>query len=214
MAIKKSDANNDSPSVINIIQEMLQKGESEEKIFSTLKEIGVNETQIKNLLLIAQADTYSLLKSEIATFTKDKINDEFPKYKKELYDEITKYNAKELTDVRSEIALDLKNKQDNFEQKQVEKLEKVTQFVESTKELQGQQKDDILRLDEKLEETKLGSTKSIRLLRIIGFIVGLLLILLTAYKFFTLNVGASLDFMILYVITLVAGIVLLILSLI
>lgn len=212
MAQKKSNQQ-DAPSVISIIQEMLQKGESEDKIFATLKELGIKEEQIKNLLLISQADTYSLLKSEIAKYTQEKINEEMPKYKKELFDEVTKYNSQELIDIKDEILKDINSKQDAFEQKQDESLEKVTEFVETTKDFQEKQNEDIIRLDETMHEKMIGSTRSLKILRIIGFIVGLGLLGLTAYKFYTLGIGSSLDFVILYVLTLVAGITLLILSL-
>lgn len=212
MALKKQ-VQQDTPSVINIIQEMLQRGESEEKVFATLKELGIKEDQIKNLLLIAQADTYSLLKSEVSKFTQDKIDSEMPRYKKELFDQVTQYNSKELVDIKGEIEQEVKGKQDEFEQTQLEKIEKVTEFVESTKDMQEKQKDDIIKLDENMHEKLSGSTRHILILRIIGFIVGLGLIGLTAYKFYGLGMILSIDFLILYILTFVAGITLLILSL-
>ena len=52
-------------SIIDVIQKMVQEGAPREKIISTLKDLGVNDEQAKRLLLIAEADTFTLLKKEI-----------------------------------------------------------------------------------------------------------------------------------------------------
>ena len=56
------DENN---SIIKIIQTMVQNNEPEEKIIKTLQSLNVSKEQAKRLLLIAQADTFTLLQSEI-----------------------------------------------------------------------------------------------------------------------------------------------------
>ena len=52
-------------SVINVIQRMVQEGQSREAILHTLNDLGVEDDQAKKLLLIAEADTFTLLKKEI-----------------------------------------------------------------------------------------------------------------------------------------------------
>ena len=44
---------------------MVRDGESEEKILGTLRDLGVSMDKAKKLLLLAQADTFNLLKSEL-----------------------------------------------------------------------------------------------------------------------------------------------------
>lgn len=52
--------------IIDIIQKMVSDGESEEKIVQTLEDLGVEPDKAKRLLLLGQADTFALLRSEIA----------------------------------------------------------------------------------------------------------------------------------------------------
>jgi hypothetical protein len=60
-------------SIIEVIQKMVQEGQSREKIIDTLHELGVNEEQSKRLLLIAEADTFTLLRKEINSLVKDEM---------------------------------------------------------------------------------------------------------------------------------------------
>jgi hypothetical protein len=63
-----------SESIIQVIQKMVQEGQPREKIISTLQDLGVNEEQAKKLLLIAEADTFTLLKKEINFMVKDEFD--------------------------------------------------------------------------------------------------------------------------------------------
>ncbi|MEI7961931.1 MAG: hypothetical protein WCI04_06365 [archaeon] len=60
-------------SIISVIQKMVQEGQPREKIISTLRDLGVNDEQSKRLLLIAEADTFTLLKKEINSLVKDEM---------------------------------------------------------------------------------------------------------------------------------------------
>jgi hypothetical protein len=55
----------ENTSIIQIIQTMVQNNEPEETIIKTLESLNVSREQAKRLLLIAQADTFTLLQSEI-----------------------------------------------------------------------------------------------------------------------------------------------------
>ena len=57
-------------SIIDIIQKMVQEGQPREKIVATLRDLGVSDEQAKRLLLIAEADTFTLLKKEINSLVK------------------------------------------------------------------------------------------------------------------------------------------------
>ncbi|MCX6803168.1 MAG: hypothetical protein NTY48_01205, partial [Candidatus Diapherotrites archaeon] len=60
-------------SIIDVIQRMVQEGQPREKIISTLYSLGVSDDQSKRLLLIAEADTFTLLKKEINGLVKQEM---------------------------------------------------------------------------------------------------------------------------------------------
>lgn len=86
-------------SIIEVIQKMVQEGQPREKIIQTLKSLDVDEEQAKKLLLIAEADTFTLLKREIGFLVKD----EFSGRQKDFEDVIHKDLAKIEDDERSKI---------------------------------------------------------------------------------------------------------------
>ncbi len=63
-------------SIINVIQKMVQEGEPREKIIKTLAGLGVDQEKAKRLLLIAEADTFTLLKKEISSVVQEQVNSE------------------------------------------------------------------------------------------------------------------------------------------
>ncbi len=65
---------------------MVQEGQPREKIVATLSELGVSEDQAKKLLLIAEADTFTLLRREIGGLVKQ----EFSSQKKDFEEIIHK----------------------------------------------------------------------------------------------------------------------------
>ena len=64
------------PSIIEIIQNMVREGESEDKILETLQQLGVDPKKAQRLLLLAQADTFALLRSEISKIVKQDLEAE------------------------------------------------------------------------------------------------------------------------------------------
>src|SRR6185295_11437565 len=62
------------PSIIEIIQNMVREGETEEKILQTLNQLGVDPKKAQRLLLLAQADTFALLRSEISKIVKQNVD--------------------------------------------------------------------------------------------------------------------------------------------
>ncbi len=72
---------------------MVQEGQGREKILETLSDLGVNDEQAKRLLLIAEADTFTLLKKEINSL----VREEMLSQKKDL-EELVKKEMKEVED--------------------------------------------------------------------------------------------------------------------
>jgi hypothetical protein len=78
-----------SDSIIEIIQKMVQDGEPREKILQTLNDLGVKDEQATRLLMIAEADTLTLLKKEINNM----VRQEFSLQKKD-FEDIIKHDLK------------------------------------------------------------------------------------------------------------------------
>jgi len=78
-----------SDSIIEVIQKMVQDGEPREKILQTLNDLGVKDEQATRLLMIAEADTLTLLKKEINNMVKQ----EFTLQKKD-FEDIIKHDLK------------------------------------------------------------------------------------------------------------------------
>lgn len=77
MAVKKVEK---EASIIQIIQDMVKEGEKEEKIIETLQSLGVEPEKAKRLLLLGQADTFALLRSEISRIVKEDIDKDKPAF--------------------------------------------------------------------------------------------------------------------------------------
>jgi carboxylesterase type B len=77
-------------SIISIIREMVRAGEPEEKIIKSLKELGIKEKDAKKLLLIGEADTFSLLQNEINKMVKEYFEKEKPQLKNYIKEEAEK----------------------------------------------------------------------------------------------------------------------------
>ena len=75
-------------SIITVIQDMVKNGENEEKIVSTLKDLGVEPEQAKRLLLLAEANTFAVLHSEIGRIVKEYFEKEKPELGKFIKQEI------------------------------------------------------------------------------------------------------------------------------
>jgi predicted Zn-dependent protease with MMP-like domain len=109
-------------SIIEIIQKMVQEGESQEKIIQSLRDLGVNEEQAKRLLLIAQADTFTLLKKEINVLVKDSFENQKKEFEQLIHADVKKIEEQEKDQVKEiaksqlkEVEEDLTHKTKAFE---------------------------------------------------------------------------------------------------
>ena len=82
-------------SIIEIIQKMVQEGEPQEKIIQTLRDLGVAEEQAQRLLLIAQADTFTLLKKEINALVKNSMTAQKKDFEQLIHSDIKKIEEQE-----------------------------------------------------------------------------------------------------------------------
>jgi hypothetical protein len=91
-------------SIINIVQKMVQEGQSREKIVQTLKDLGVDEDQAKKLLLIAEADTFTLLKKEIRSVVSEEFANQKENFENIIHSDLAKVEQEEKSSVK-EIAI-------------------------------------------------------------------------------------------------------------
>jgi hypothetical protein len=90
-------------SIIEIIQKMVRDGEPRDKIVQTLIDLGVSEEQAKRLLLIAEADTFTLLKKEINSIVKEEMGSQRKDFEEIIHEDIAKAEKEEKANV-AEIA--------------------------------------------------------------------------------------------------------------
>ena len=96
-------------SIIEVIDKMVREGESEEKIIKTLKDLGVEPEKAKRLLLLGQADTFSLLKGKIKKIVEKEIEEEKPVMKKFIEEEAMSSAEGMRTELTKAVISDLKD---------------------------------------------------------------------------------------------------------
>lgn len=96
-------------SIIEVIQKMVQEGQPREKIIGTLHDLGVNDDQAKKLLLIAEADTFTLLKKEINHLVKESFDEERKNFEEIIHADLQKIEDEEKGNVRSMALSELGN---------------------------------------------------------------------------------------------------------
>ncbi|MDD3084100.1 MAG: hypothetical protein PHP82_03695 [Candidatus ainarchaeum sp.] len=87
-------------SIIEVIQKMVQEGQPREKIIQSLHSLGVEDEQAKKLLLIAEADTFTLLKKEINSLVKDEFNEQKKDFEELIHTDLEKIENEEKSNIR------------------------------------------------------------------------------------------------------------------
>jgi hypothetical protein len=180
-------------SIISIIQEMVQNNASESEIISTLVNLGVTQDQAKRLLLIAQADTFTLLRSEIDSLVKKSVVEQSDFMKKDFSGFVDKIIEQKKESLKKEIEEEfLRNKlMNSAQQKQfqdsindsVSKLAKLNEEVY----LASKENEKTINLIKKdLDETKLKGIK-VRNSFFRLFLIGLSLIFFAFSLFFLIS---------------------------
>ncbi len=153
-------------SIIQIIQKMVQENEKEEKIIETIKSMGVEEEQAKRLLLIAQADTFTLLSSEIDKIVQQKVDAK----QKIIEDETRVFIDKDLEikqkDISSKLEkeflkykITLSDSQKQFQESVNDAISKLAKLNEEVYAMGYENKKMIETIERDLTETKLKGVK-------------------------------------------------------
>jgi len=154
-------------SIIQIIQKMVQENEPEEKIVSTLVSMGVDAEQAKRLLLVAQADTFTLLSSEIDKMVQQRVDEK----QEQIENDSEKFIANELADKKGEIKEELEKeflgyetalseKEKQFQESINDSVSKVAKLNEEVYAMANENKKMIDLVNKDLSETKLKGIKT------------------------------------------------------
>lgn len=196
-------------SIIQLIREMVQRGESEEAIVKTLKDIGVDSKKAKQLLFLGQADTFAILKGEISKIVASDLEKEKPALVAFLRGE-TKKAEDEVTKKVEQRALNAFKEDQAFIENQASMFQaRINQGVKNIMSLNTQTKKEMGDISTRVSNVERDSwalkhrvfgnriTKAASIL-LIGLQTGL--VVSSAYLFITLYEGLSVESMILAII--------------
>lgn len=180
-------------SIISIIQEMVQNNASESEIISTLTNLGVSHDQAKRLLLIAQADTFTLLRSEIDSLVKKSVANQSDFMKKDFSIFVDKLIDEKKESLKKEIEGEfLKNKlatsaqQKQFQESINDSVSKLAKLNEEIYLASKENEKTINLIKKDLDETKLKGIK-VRNSFFRLFLIGLSLIFFGFSLFFLIS---------------------------
>ncbi len=212
------DANtptHDEPSIIEISQNMVKEGESEDQILSTLSHLGVEQKKAQRLLLLAQADTFALLRNEISKIVKQDIeaekqglNQYIPKEAQSAVQGVKQNLATEikqdLTSYEKQVSQDRKG----FESQTVDTVTKFTDLAERIRIRVNELGKDVQQIKVDQDEMKLrGVGTQNRMVSFLLLGVGVLFVL-AALGMFVFNFGAvlSIESIIVFIIMALIGV--------
>jgi len=184
----------DRASIISIIREMIKAGESEESIVRSLKELGIKEKDAKKLLLLGEADTFSLLQNEINKMVKEYYDKEKPQIAQYIRDEVEKQED-EMTDKVEKRALGafkedqkfIENQATMFQARVNQSVKNIMQLNEHTKNSMGQLGNRISNNERELWGIKdrVYGSKVIRVVSMVLITLEFVLVIATAIMFFS-----------------------------
>lgn len=142
-------------SIIEIIQKMVQDGEPQEKIVQSLKDLGVNEEQAKRLLLIAQADTFTLLKKEINVLVNNSFTQQKKEFEQVIHDDVKRLEDQEKGEVKAIAREQLKEVEEEMTQKTKAFEGRINETIGSSQKTVGMVKTALDSVQERLVQTEL-----------------------------------------------------------
>ncbi len=179
---------------------MVREGATENEIFNSLKELGVEENQAKRLLLLGQADTFALIKREIKNIVREEIQNQRKEINKIIEEETNKASEKAQEKVheitKKEITIlenELKRKENNFQKIIDEKVNKSTEITTKTKNKLNELGEAVSTISLDLDELKLkGISKKTQVISYLLVIIGIGFFIIDLYLFFN-NFQATLS---------------------
>lgn len=209
---------NKEASIIEVIQNMVREGETEEKIIQNLKELGVEPEKAKRLLLLGQADTFALLRSEISNIAKSDVESNVVK----LQETVNKKMIEARTELKKSIETDFKKdfevlknsliaENKDFREGIAEDVQKTLSITEKFRENLNELNLKVGEINADLEEVRLGGVGIRNKIMSMALIVGGIFFLIASVYlfFFKFSNSMSIDAMIFTIITAMIGITML-----
>lgn len=163
----KSKSSPSPPSVIELIQKMVEENQSESRIIATLRDLGVPEPQAKRLLLLGQAKTFSLVKSEISNMVESEVDGQKLELEKFVDARVSKIVADKEKDLQKTLEVQfvhyrtkVKSEQEDFQKHIKETIAKMSEISEDLKEQQNNNAKIILDLKKDLDEARVKGLKT------------------------------------------------------
>lgn len=100
---KAAAAGPERPQIIKLIIDMIEKGQPEDAIVSTLTELGIKPEEARKLLMFAEKDVYSLLLSDINSVVKEQVGAQQEAINRAIADTVRTYSEEQIGQVRADL---------------------------------------------------------------------------------------------------------------
>ncbi|MFH1224419.1 MAG: hypothetical protein V1676_01315 [Candidatus Diapherotrites archaeon] len=140
--------------IIDIIQKMVEEGESEEKIVQTLKDLGVEPDKAKRLLLLGQADTFALLRGEISKIVAADLEKQKPALEDYISKTVEKSVAGSKEKVEAAVMADLKKYEKDITGQSKTFQEMINENVRRVAELSDRVREQLNNLGEAVQKVQ------------------------------------------------------------
>ncbi len=142
-------------SIIEVIRQMVAAGESEEKIVQTLKDLGVEPAKAQRLLLLGQADTFTLLRGEINKIVTEYVEKEKPRLVRFIEEEALKAGDKTRKEVSRAALEDLQKYEKDITGQSKTFQEQINETVTGMADLNTRVRDKLNELGQQVKQTQM-----------------------------------------------------------
>jgi len=189
IALAEKKPKNKESSIIEIIQEMVADGESEDKILGTLRDLGVPIEKAKRLLLVGQADTFALLRSEISKIVKSDLDLEKPRLTKYISEEAARATEgvrgkleKQLIGDLQKYEKEITGQSQTFQEQSTENVKKIGELSERVRSQLNALGSQVDTVQKDMDEMKIrGVGTRSRFLSAVFIVMGISFCMLTGY---------------------------------
>jgi len=208
-------------SIIETIRKMVAAGNSEEDIVKQLRDLGVDLEKAKRLVLLGQADTFALLKSEISKIVAEELEKQKPHIQKIIDEQTKTVSEKTRAEITKAIITDLKQYEKDitgqshtFQDQIQETVQRMSNLSERVKDKLNELGSAVKQVQLDLDEMKLkGVGSKNRFITLLLVILGLGFCVADLYLFFAVfSMELTVDGMIIMLITALIGISMLFVS--
>ncbi|RLG70753.1 MAG: hypothetical protein DRO04_01190 [Candidatus Iainarchaeum archaeon] len=188
--------------LLQLVKKMKNKGASKEEIIQTLKGFNIEAKDAEKLLLLAEGDTYSLLKGEISKIVNEELERSKAELKKFIEEEAKKQTEGLGKAIAKQVKVDIEEhekrllkKSSEFEGKISDTVAKVTELSDRVRIKLNDLAEQVASVRMDLDELKIsGISVRNRLISILLILFGLAFIALDLYRFVIyLNATMSID---------------------